>query len=249
MSNNISKNEDGPLSLDAVAEDLFGLNIRGLRSVTALWLHPAQYFSAARTPDWGSIYTPSIRLWLSFFALFSALKFWWLGSNEGMISAFADGFEQAGLMLPDDVTYRDIGKEAVLWIFGLIPILQIGTMVILSVIFPFWGERTTLALRQRYFFSAIVPSTSLMPIFMTLMMLVPSGSLSVYGVGLAVVSFAIDFQTCLRGAYPGLSTGGRIWRAGLLSLIVVVLNVILSVGAQIAGIILTSQRYGVAPVG
>ncbi len=246
MSANAKESSLAPLSLDALSEDLFGLSFRALRSVKTLWVSPRRYFEAAKTLDWAGVYTPSIRLWLSFFALFSALKFWWLGGNDGMITAYSDGFAQAAVALPEGMTYRDIGKEAVLWVFGLIPILQIFCMVALSLAFPFWGERTTIALRQRYFFSVIVPSASLMPVFMTLMMIVPSQGLSFYGIVLAVLTLLVDFQTGLRGGFATVSGFQRVWRAGLLALIVVILNVTTSIIAQIAGIIVIGQRYGVS---
>ena len=181
------------LHFDAMAEDLFGLNIRGIRSLTALWVHPRRYFTAAKAPDWNNRYTPSIRLWLSFFALFSIFKFWWIGGNEGMIGAYAIGFAQAGVQLPDGMTFEDIGKEAVLWVFGLVPFLQIASMMLLSLIYPFYGERTTLALRQRYLFAMIVPGASLMPVLMTIMVFVPAGALTGYALLMAAITFGSRF--------------------------------------------------------
>lgn len=237
------------LPMDALAEDLFGLNVRGLRSVRTLWARPKRYFAAARSLDWNGTYTPSIRLYLSFFALYSLLKVWWIGGNAGMVGAYAAGFAEAGVVVPPGKTMDDIGKEAVLWIFGLVPILQIVTMVALSLIYPFWGERTSAALRQRYFFAVIVPSASLMPIFMTMMLFVPGDGLTAYALGLAAVTFAIDTQTGYRGAFAARRPSGRAWRAALLAAIVVSLNIATSIGAQIAGIVVTSQKYGVAPPG
>ena len=233
------------LPIDALAEDLFGLNLRGLRSVRVLWVRPKRYFSAAKTLDWNDTYTPSIRLWLSFFALYSLLQVWWIGENVGMISAYAAGFAKPGLLLPEGMTYEDVGKETVLWVFGLVPVLHIVSMVALSLVYPFWGEPTTTALRQRYLFATIVPSASLMPVFMTIMLFVPGDWLVGYGVVIAMVSFLIHFQTGYRGAYAGVSGLSKVWRAGLLAAIVVALNTACSIVAQIAGILVTSQKYGV----
>ncbi|MEL6569201.1 MAG: hypothetical protein AAFQ22_12335 [Pseudomonadota bacterium] len=247
MTDDTRKKSDPPLSMDAIAEDLFGLNIRGLFSILTLWRHPRQYFDAARTAEWSNRFTPSIRLWLSFFALFSALKLWWIGQNESMIGAFADGFANAGLTLPDDTTYEDVGREAVMFSFGLVPILQIITMLLLSVIYTAWGERTTLALRQRQLFAVMIPSASVMPVFLTLMLFVPQDALTAYGIVLALVALVIDFQTGYRGAFFSVSNLGRFWRAALLAVIIVILNTATAIIAQIMGIVLTSQKYGVMP--
>ncbi|NHK29243.1 hypothetical protein FF098_015095 [Parvularcula flava] len=249
MADKIKEDGRNALSMDAIAEDLFGLNIRGLRSIFVLWVHPKRYFAAARTPDWGNRYTPSIRLWLTFFALFSALKIWWIGGNEGMIGAYANGFAQSGMPLPEGMTYEDIGKETVLWVFGLWPILQIISMVLLSLVYPFWGERTTMALRQRYFFAVIVPSASLMPVVLTIMLFVPGNMLNLYGMALAVVSLFVAFQTGYRGGFEKVSGFQKAWRVGLLAVIVVVLNILTNIIIQIVGILVISQKYGYGPVG
>lgn len=243
------KDTSADLSVDSLAEDLFGLNIRGLQSILILWRRPKLYFEAARTSDWQNRYTPSIRLWLSFFALFSALQFWWFGSNDAMISAYASGFADAGLVLPEGVTYEDVGAETVMWVFGWVPAIQIVSMVLLSFVYSAWGERTTLSLRQRYLFSVMIPSASIMPIFLTGMLFVPQNLLTLYGVGLAVVAFTVDFQTGYRGAFSQVSKRGRLWRAGLLALILVTINTLTTIAAQITGILLTSQKYGVSAVG
>jgi len=41
-----------PLRIDTVAEDIFALNLRGLRSIGVLWRSPKLYFDAARHVDW-----------------------------------------------------------------------------------------------------------------------------------------------------------------------------------------------------
>ncbi|MCA8899929.1 MAG: hypothetical protein KDA53_01625 [Hyphomonas sp.] len=232
-----------------LAEDLFGLNIRGVKSVYTLWVRPRRYFEAAQTPDWGGKFTPSIRLWLSFFAIFAALKFWWLGSSDGMTGAYAAGFAQAGLQLPAGMTYEEVGAEAVLLVFGMVPFLQMFAMLLLALFYPFWGRPMTLTLRQRYLFGVILPSTSLMPILMTIMIFVPQNMMTLYGVGLALVTFLIDLQAGYRGGFAHRNGAQRFWRAGLLAFVVVVLNTLTSVGAQIAGIIYINQKYAFVPPG
>lgn len=233
-----------PLAIDTVAEDIFGLNLRGLRSIGVLWRCPEAYFDAARHSDWRDSFTPSIRLWLFFFALLSFFKFWWVGSSEGMIEAYANGFANAELPLPVGMSYRDVGREAVLLVFGILPLFQITATLLLALSFPFWGEPTTAALRQRYLFAVIVPSSSLMPVFMTVMMFMPPQYLALFGLGLAALTWTIDFLTGYRGAFQRVGRGGRVWRAALLSLCVVAINIATTLIAQLIGIILTTQKYG-----
>ena len=83
-----------------------------------------------------------------------------------------------------------------------------------------------------------------MPIFMTVMMFVPPQSLAIYGLALAGLTFLIDFQSGYRGAFQTVTRAGRIWRAALLSLCVVTLNIATTLIAQLVGVILISQKYG-----
>lgn len=244
MTEKTSDSGKTDLSMDTMAEDLFGLNIRGVRTLGTIWVHPRRYFQAAKAQDWEDKYTPSIRLWLSFFALFSALKVWWGSHNDGLIEAYAAGYAQAGLPLPQGMTYEDIGTEAILWVFSLWPVLEIVSMILLSLVYPFWGERTSVSLRQRYLFAVIVPNASLMPLYLIVMMFVPAGMQALYALMLAPVTLLINFQTGYRGAFGQVSGMGRVWRAGLLALTVVMLSVVMSLIATVVGIMVISQKYG-----
>lgn len=236
------------LPIDTMAEDLFGLNIRGVKSIFTLWRHPNRYFAAARQPDWNNQYTPSIRLWLSFFAVFSALKFWWFGSNQGMVDAYAAGFEGAALNLLEDMTYADMASEAIMWTYGLVPILQIVCIVLLALVYPFWGQPTTISLRQRYMFGVIVPNASLMPVVLSIMVFVPESMLGFYGAALALLTLFVDWQAGYRGPFVHLSTFGRVWRSTLLAIILVIIHAGTNLIAQIAGIMMMNQKYGAIPI-
>ena len=160
-----------------------------------------------------------------------------------MIGAFATGFANAGLQLPEGVSYEDVGAEAVLWVFGWVPILQITSMFLLSTIYNVWGERTTITLRQRYLFAVMVPNASLMPVFLTMMLFIPQAMMSAYGWSLAFATLLIDFQAGYRGAFHNASKFGRAWRAALLALILVIINTGTTIVAQIMGIIIIGQKY------
>ena len=236
--------EPAVLRLDAITEDIFGINLRGARSILALWASPRRYVEAATHADWQGRYTPAIRLWLFFFALFSAFKVWWLGQSAGLVEAWATGFSDAGVPLPPGTMYEDLAREAIVLVFTLLPVLQIVATFAVALVYPYWGRPATAALRQRLFFATIVPSASLMPVVMTVMIFVPSQALMAYGVGLAALTFAVDFVTGYRGAFSPLSPWGRVWRSSLLALVIVGTNVVLSVLTQIAVILWINAKYG-----
>ena len=48
---------------DDLIEDMFGLNLRGLKTLWVMFASPRKGYEAARSPDWmDRSYTPSIRL-------------------------------------------------------------------------------------------------------------------------------------------------------------------------------------------
>ena len=231
------------ISWDDAAQDLFGLNIRGLKSIWALWVHPRRYFTAAQDPDWQKRFTPSIRLWLSLVALMSFLQFLWIGSDTPLVQIYAQGFKDGGAVPVEGMTHQDLGERAALWIYGITPVFQAIALIILALIYPFWGQKTSFALRQRYLFATIVPSATLM-----LSLLPAMGQMSIemvanFGFVIAVIAYITDFATSFRGAFAGKSTGGRLWRSALLAGVMLLFNAVTAILVQIAGIVLVSSRY------
>ena len=45
------------IGLDDFLEDMFGMNIRGFKTIWVLLTRPKLYFIAAKTPDWHARYT------------------------------------------------------------------------------------------------------------------------------------------------------------------------------------------------
>jgi len=68
--------------------DIFGVNIKGLKSIWTLLRRPAEYFDAARLPDWGGEHWPSIRIWLGLMGILVALQFLWASESSEMTAMF-----------------------------------------------------------------------------------------------------------------------------------------------------------------
>ena len=68
--------------------DIFGINIKGLKSAWTLIRRPAEYFDAARLPDWGGEHWPSIRIWLGLTGILIALQFLWASESSEMTAMF-----------------------------------------------------------------------------------------------------------------------------------------------------------------
>ncbi|WP_203291921.1 hypothetical protein [Maricaulis parjimensis] len=234
------------IGVDDLAEDVFGLNIRGLRSIGVIWIRPAVYFSAAQDAGWDGRFTPSIRLWLSLIALTSLFQFIWIGSDTPLVAAYAEGFRNAGLVPPEGMTLQQLGERAALWIYALAPMVQLALFLLVLGFFPFWGERATYSLALRRVFGVMIPSATLLVLFLPALALVPSSQVAMIGYVIGAVTFLLDALTGYRAAFPVASAFGRLWRAALLALCILILNVIANVGAQIAGIVLVSYQFGLS---
>ena len=147
-----SQEKPDRLTLDDFFMDVFGLNVQALRTVRITFADPKVYFDAADDPDWFENYTPSIRLWLSLMAIVFFLQFFWAGENSPLVSIFAQQLENAEATLPPGASYRDLAVEFTLWSYGILPIALLAGMILLEWIYPFWGQKTTIAMRESYLF-------------------------------------------------------------------------------------------------
>jgi hypothetical protein len=234
------------IEIDDLAEDVFGLNVRGIRSIGTIWVNPAAYFMAAREKSWSGRFTPSIRLWLSLIALTSLLQFIWIGGDTPLVSAYAEGFRSAGLTPPEGMNFEQLGQHTALWIYAIAPIIQLTLFLLVLGFFPFWGEKTTYGMRIRNIFAVMIPSATLLALFLPSMALIPSTHLAAFGYIIGIVTFALDGSTAYRAAFPSQTLLGRIWRAGVLTLSILMLNIAANIAAQVLGIVVVSYQLGLS---
>jgi hypothetical protein len=233
------------IGLDDVIEDIFSLNLRGIKSIATLWRNPKRYFEAAAETDWNNAYTPSVRLWLSLIALASLLQFFWIGADTPMVDAYAQGFQNAGAIPPDGMTHAELAETTALMVFAVFPIVQLLIFLVILPRIRLWGRATTYGLRLRYGFALMVPSTSLSVIILPSMALLPPDQVSIFGAGIGLLALLVDASTVYRGGAPGQTGTGRVARSVLLAAIILLMNFTAHMIVQTVCIILTYIRYGV----
>ncbi len=244
MSSRTAKS--GRITIDDLLFDIFELNLQGLRSIGTLFVNPRAYYEAADDPRWFERYTPSIRLWFSVMAVLFFFRFIWAGEDTPIVAAFAEQFEAAGVFLPEGMTYQDLGLEVATWTFAVMPFTLLLLMTVLASIYPFWGQKTTLATRQRYVFATNTPS-SVLTVFSTLgLVFLPPSQFLVYSFLSAFVTLMLDGVTGYRGAFRALSGFGRVWRAALLSLSIMIATLLANFAAQIVGGAVVGYTYAKA---
>lgn len=151
---------------DDFFEDLFGLSLRGLHSIRTLIVNPAEYFDAARVPDWEERFTPSLRIWLGLMAILVGLQFIWAADTSNYMTVVT----QLPTALVDMQMDRDGADVDALQNYDMLaaakrinarnlliyPFIFIIMFLLLSKIFNPWKQGENFIVRQRYVFGVIV---------------------------------------------------------------------------------------------
>ena len=209
----------GPMGWNELIEDLVGVNLRGLRTLSAAFTTPAKLFTAARSRDWQSVFfSPSVRVYIFLIALIVFFQFIWGDDSSPSVQGMREQLESLAELDPrlgdPDLVERVLDRFAVIF-----PITSLLLTLLASVLVRIWGTGTPLLVRIRLYFAAILPST-LFQLFGTVgLSFVPT---SYAGLGLVVALlayWAADTITTYRGLAPVHGLGGRIWRGFLFGVV------------------------------
>lgn len=225
-----STQDNTPLGVNDLSEDMFGLSVRGLRTISHLFTKPTTVFEAARSADWaGGKYTPSIRLVLSILAVIAAIRFLWAGPDSYMSQST---YEQL-MASPEinDPAIADLIRNEIMSAFLLIfPFTFMVVQTFAAVCLHIWGAKTKATLRIRYYFLAIAPSTLVTLIMLPLLSVIPLEYYWHYTALMFVVTYALDTTTSFRGAVAGNSHVVRLFKSCSLGVMSLVASLIANTG-------------------
>jgi hypothetical protein len=214
---------DNPAGWDSLANDLFGLNIRGLRTMGALFTNPVKVFDAARLADWADRYTPTIRLALSLIAVTVFLRFIWASEGSPLLQITAENLSELGAV-PEGRTATEFTMDYLNAVLVTYPFTYVGLHVLMSLCVQIWGKGTPAPVRIRLYFATLVPAL-VMGVVLTGLFAVldPELMLAVtsFGFLLYTTFYFITVMRVLTG-----SRVGRGWRAGLLAFLITVADLL-----------------------
>lgn len=201
----VEKPQASRIGFDSLLEDMFGLNIRGLKSIATTFTKPAEYYRAADHPDWLDRYTPSFRVWFGLLALYSVLRFIYGAEDSPMVEIYTGVFEEA-MAAENEPRARlnatQAAQETLKWTFVFFPFALLPFYALLAWIFRAFGHATTFVQRLRYIFATILPST-LLVLLSTFLLILPLTAQHLFFVSIG--SFAMiliaDGTTAYRGAF------------------------------------------------
>ena len=209
---------------DSLLSDLFGLNVRGAKTLWDLFARPKRVFESARVFDWRSRYTPTIRLAFSILTVFSLLSFFWASEDgvlyQTLLAQFSDAFADDPNAPPID---EMIGAMFAGYNFTYPFAYMLVHMLAASILFV-WGKGTPLVARIRLYFGVAsvgiafaTLSVFAMPFLNPNLVLISSG----VGVALNLTAYGVVYTRGMRGEFTSF---GLISRAVLIALFITIVD-------------------------
>ncbi len=232
--------------------DIFGVNLKGLKSIWTLIVSPSEYFAAARLPDWGGDHWPSVRIWIGLMGILAALQFLWASESSEMTAMFqtlamsvAEGVQAGasrdgiGISL-ENLDRKDLGRRAFkLWAI-IYPFFFVVMMCALAFVFRPWKPAASFVIRLRFIFAIVVPA-SVYGLVATLALINVKGQLfqiiSFAQLGIVLLIYGV---TAYRGPFESHERGERLG----LSFVTAILILVSVLVAQ-----LTSMLVAIVPTG
>ncbi|MEM6413038.1 MAG: hypothetical protein AAF720_00070 [Pseudomonadota bacterium] len=233
------------VTLNDTLEDLFGLSFRALTTVKTLFVRPSDYYAAAMVKDWGGRFTPSMRMWLSLFALLSLLQFIWLRTDGPLVTATAASISEAGIVLPIGMTVDQLSQRIYVAGYSAYPVLALIALTLGGMLFPFWGENHTKGTKIRSTFATLIPSTIVSVSILVLTVTLSTSQIIMFVWIPWLIDGLFDFTTAARGAFPESKTITRLLRALALAIWLGVINFGASIAAQVFGLAFLQIQTGV----
>ncbi|MFK8031099.1 MAG: hypothetical protein AB8G18_12760 [Gammaproteobacteria bacterium] len=210
------------VSIDALADDLFGLNWRAIKTLGVAFAHPGRYSEAAWSSSWQDQFTPSFRLWFTLVAVLFFFQFFWADADGALIAMYTAQMESSAVSLPDGVSARDASQYFARVNFTILPFASAFGLFILGAVYRAWGTAVPLVVRIRYVFAVTVPSTALsLPVFWMLGY-VPHTHATYFLFFSWLFPIPVNALIAYCGTFSQLAGGSRIWRSIALALMLFV---------------------------
>ncbi len=241
------------IGFDNLIGDVFGLNIKGLKTIWTLFRHPEKYFKAAKTAEWENDYTPSFRVWFGIMAITTGLQFIWGSKTSPFYNAFLKqisavpeqykrGHSHGGKHDTSHITYEAFDADAITqiylkWYFVFTPFMIIVCFALLALIFRAWGEKLTYVVRIRYLFASIVTGSFIGLVWALGSITVPQDHFMLINLAGTFLMFGAFIYTIYSGAFASVETGERIGRTIFTTFMLILFYIISIMAASILAMI------------
>ena len=218
---------------NALLEDVFGLNVRGLRTLRDLYVHPRRVFDSARVIDWANQHTPTIRLTFSLITVYMLLSFFWAADDGPLYQSLFAQLEQAVIQNPDLPPAEDMIEGWFAAYSFSFPFVYMFVHFIAGSLLFVWGKGTSWTTRLRLYFGLLAVSMSLSLAVTLLMPFLTVDQLLFYSLSsslLSIVAYAVTYGRGMAGIHSGVALW---WRAPLVALFIGVTDILIAVMTSI----------------
>lgn len=199
---------------DALVEDVFELNIRGVHTLAGMVRNPRPVYAAARSHDWkGHYYTPSVRLFISLLAILLLLRVFWIGEDGHIVGQIKRGLARA----PDAYGTPAIQEVYIDSFLISLPITMFLCALISSLLVRVWGKDVHISTQVRLYFLVILPGFSFSILSAVGLEGVPAALYLPLSIGSYMMVFLIDSLTAWRGGVVSQSPRGRVGKSLVLA--------------------------------
>ncbi|MEM5516748.1 hypothetical protein WNY37_07290 [Henriciella sp. AS95] len=227
-----------------MAEDIFGLSVRGLVTMRDLVIRPSLVFDAARRPDWLQRYTPSIRLVSSLVALMLVLRIFWAGEDSAMYQSVLEQIEEVAPTISADGGSTALADNYFAAWAIVFPLTYLAVQFLAAMCVRIWGKGVPQVTRIRLYFAAIVPGVILANLSLIATPLIGPAQLALFTTLYMVVcglAYGATAYLGLKSSYA--SPLSRLWRGALFAVIVLLADTIASISSSVLGGIAAGQFH------
>ena len=218
--------QDKP-DIDSLLADLFGLNIRGAKTLYDLFRRPRAVFESARVNDWRNRHTPTVRLVFSILTVFSLLSFFWAGEDgvlyQSLESALGD--------VPDRAFVAQFLPNLFASFVFIYPFVYMLTHSLIGSTVFVWGKGTSWVTRLRLYFGVASVGIAIAVLSNLAMPFVGTAGFLSIAIGTAVLSLIAYAVTYARGMAETGPQSGRTVRAVSLAIIITLADLIAALAA------------------
>lgn len=219
--------------LDALIEDVFGLNLRGLKTLGQLFTGPKKVFDSARLTDWQSRYTPTLRLTFSIITLFMLLSFFWAAEDSAIYQTILAQLTEAAARNPDLPPPAEILDSYFAVYSFFYPFAYMVIHMAVASLVWMWGAGTGWVTRLRLYFGLLAVGMTFALLSMTLMPFMEAEKFGIFTLISMSVGYLAYGLTYMRGMAGMFSRIRLLIRAAAISLIISIGDILVAFGAGI----------------
>lgn len=204
-------------NFDSFIEDVFGLNVRGLKTLGQLLAGPKKVFESARVADWRSRYTPTLRLTFSIITVYMLLSFFWAAEDGAMYQTILAQLQDAATRNPD-MPAPELILEAYFAAFSFTyPFIYMVIHTIIGSLIWMWGPGSSWVTRIRLYFGLLAVGMFFALLTVLVIPFISTEMFAVFSLVGMSLTFIVYIATYMRGMAGTYSTVGLTVRAVILS--------------------------------